>query len=580
MDIYQFLIKKKFFTKEEAIVWQKEVIEKGKTLEELIAAKDATKEVEFFRWKAELLAVPLKGDLSEDIAHDVLSIIPRESADFYKIIPLGLERQNNILVVGMVYPENQQAQEALKFLARQQKLSSQVYLITLSDFKKVFGKYQTAEKEVKQALESLKEEDDLFANEGLVSAGKGDFTRLVEEAPTIKIVSVILRQAVEGDASDIHIEPSRDQLRVRYRLDGVLYSSLMLPKSVHAAVVGRIKILSRLKIDETRLPQDGRFSAKIEQKLVDFRVSTLPTSLGEKVVLRVLDASEGIKGLSELGLTGHNLTLMEKAIKLPYKMILVTGPTGSGKTTTLYSMMKLINNEEVNIVTLEDPIEYFMAGVNQSQVNPDIGYTFVNGLRQILRQDPDIIMVGEIRDEETANLAVQAALTGHLVFSTLHTNSAVGAIARLIDMNIKPFLIPVSLNTVLAQRLVRILCPFCKKKVALGGELKKYVAEKIEPLPPAEKVRASQVIAEMVVFQAVGCAKCNNSGYGGRLGIFESLEINDDLAELILNKSGEREIFALARQQGMFTIEEDGILKALEGITSLEEVIRTTAENF
>jgi len=334
-----------------------------------------------------------------------------------------------------------------------------------------------------------------------------------------------------------------------------------------------------LKIDETRLPQDGRFSIKIEQKLVDFRVSTLPTSLGEKVVLRVLDASEGIKKLSDLGLAGHNLILMEKAIKLPYKMILVTGPTGSGKTTTLYSMLKLVNNEEVNIVTLEDPIEYFMAGVNQSQVNSDIGYTFVNGLRQILRQDPDIIMVGEIRDEETANLAVQAALTGHLVFSTLHTNSAVGAIARLIDMNIKPFLIPASLNTVLAQRLIRLLCPFCKKKTILNGELRKYVSEKIELLPSAEKTRASQAIEEMAVFQAVGCAKCNNSGYSGRVGIFESLEINDDLAELILNKSGEREIFAVARKQGMFTMEEDGVIKALEGITSLEEVMRTTAEN-
>jgi len=542
-------------------------------------AKDAAKEAEFFRWKAEALGVPLRKSLPEDIPHEVLSIIPRESADFYKITPLSVERNNNILAVGMVYPENQQAQEALKFLARQQKLSPQIYLITLSDFKKIFGKYQTAEKEVKQALATLKEEDDLFASEESLTAGKGGFNRLVEEAPTIKIVSVILRQAVEGDASDIHIEPSRDQLRVRYRLDGVLYSSLILPKSVHAAVVGRIKILSRLKIDETRLPQDGRFSIKIEQKLVDFRVSTLPTSLGEKVVLRVLDASEGIKKLSDLGLAGHNLILMEKAIKLPYKMILVTGPTGSGKTTTLYSMLKLVNNEEVNIVTLEDPIEYFMAGVNQSQVNSDIGYTFVNGLRQILRQDPDIIMVGEIRDEETANLAVQAALTGHLVFSTLHTNSAVGAIARLIDMNIKPFLIPASLNTVLAQRLIRLLCPFCKKKTILNGELRKYVSEKIELLPSAEKTRASQAIEEMAVFQAVGCAKCNNSGYSGRVGIFESLEINDDLAELILNKSGEREIFAVARKQGMFTMEEDGVIKALEGITSLEEVMRTTAEN-
>ncbi len=576
MDIYQFLVKKKFFTKEEAAQLKEEVVQTGKTLEDLLAAQGALREAEFFRWKGEALGIPFRKDLPEDISHDILSIIPRESADFYKIMPLGIQ-SSNVLEVGMVYPENPQAQEALKFLVRQQKLASRVYLITLSDFKKNFGKYQAVEKEVKQALESL-EKDITLEDKGAPRANKGEFDRLVEEAPTIKIVSVILRQAVEGKASDIHIEPSRDCLRIRYRLDGVLYPSLVLPLQVHPAVVGRIKILSRLKIDETRLPQDGRFSAKIDQKLVDFRVSTLPTALGEKVVLRVLDATSGAKTLKELGLTGRNYDLMEKAAKLPYKMVLVTGPTGSGKTTTLYSMLHLMNSEEVNIITLEDPIEYFIEGVNQSQVNPDIGYTFANGLRQILRQDPDIIMVGEIRDEETASLAVHASLTGHLVLSTLHTNSAVGAIPRLMDMGIKPFLLAPTLSTVLSQRLVRILCQVCKKEVELSGELKKYVLDKISQLPPAAKEKV-KIGENVTVFQPVGCKKCNNTGYTGRLGVFEVIEMSDGLDRLILDRAGDHELFLEARKQGMLTMEEDGVLKVLAGITSLEEVMHSTSED-
>jgi len=574
MDLYQFLIKKNFFTKEEAAKLKKEVEQGHRTLEELMASKGILKEEDFFRWKAEALNIPFRKDLPEDISRDIFSIIPRESADFYKVIPISINRDTNILEVGMVYPENPQAQEALKFLARQQKLIANVCLVTFSTFKKNFSKYQTVEKEVKQALESL--EQDVFLEDKEASqANKDEFERAVEEAPTIKIVSVILRQAVEGRASDIHIEPCRDCLKVRYRLDGILYPSLTLPLKVHPAVVGRIKILSRLKIDETRLPQDGRFSAKIEQKSIDFRVSTLPTIFGEKVVLRVLDASAGAKTLKELGLTGRNYDLVEKATKLPYKMILATGPTGSGKTSTLYSMLSLMNNEKVNVITLEDPIEYFIAGVNQSQVNADIGYTFANGLRQILRQDPNIIMIGEIRDEETANLAVHAALTGHLVLSTLHTNSAVGVIARLTNMGIKPFLVAPTLSTVLSQRLVRVLCPFCKRKVELSGELEKYVLDKIHHLPLPEKERV-KIERPLTVFQSTGCAKCNNVGYSGRVGIFEVFALNDELAQMIVNKASEYDIFLETRKQGMITMEEDGLLKALQGITTIEEVWRVT----
>jgi len=576
LDIIQFLIKRKFIDKEEAQALKDEAMKSGKAIDEVFAVKNPAREAEFFRLKSEALGIPLRKDLPEEIPHSVLSIIPRESADFYKIIPIAIQDSDNILEVGMIYPESGQAQEALKFLVRQQKLNPQVSLITFSDFKKYFGKYQAVEKEVKQALESL-DKDALLGDKSDLKVSRTDFERLVEEAPTIKIVSVILRQAIEGKASDIHIEPAKESLRVRYRMDGILYSSLLLPLQIHPAVVGRIKILSRLKIDETRLPQDGRFSAKVDNKLIDFRVSTLPTSEGEKVVLRVLDSGGKVNNLADLGLVCRDLAIVQRAIELPYKMILVTGPTGSGKTTTLYAMMNKVNNDTVNIITLEDPIEYFMPGVNQSQVNPDIGYTFASGLRQILRQDPDIIMVGEIRDDETANLAVHAALTGHLVFSTLHTNSAVGVVPRLLDMGVKPFLIPPTISTALSQRLVRVLCPFCKKKIELSGEAKKYVLSVVENFPETAENKP-EIKEPLIVFAPVGCKKCNKTGYSGRIGAFETLEINDAIADLIVNKAGSKEIFQEARKQGMTTMEEDGILKVLNGITSLEEIMQISED--
>ncbi|MDP1993978.1 MAG: GspE/PulE family protein, partial [Ignavibacteria bacterium] len=364
--------------------------------------------------------IPLQKVVVDEISQEALAIIPKEAVEFYKVVPLKINKQKNILEVGMVYPESSQAQEALKFLARQQRLSLNVFLISLSDFKKYFDKFQAPEKEVESALGKLEKEfgsaEDKAIIEDAVGAGNENASnRFIEEAPVIRMVAVILRQAVEGKASDIHIEPTVDNLRVRYRMDGILYSSLVLPLKVHPAIVARIKILSRLKIDENRIPQDGRFSTKIGNKRVDFRVATFPTTLGEKVVIRVLDSNDSLKKLEDLGLVGRNYVVLMKMIKKPYGMILVVGPTGSGKTSTLYTVLRILNKDQVNIVTLEDPVEYFMSGVNQSQVRPEIDYTFSRGLRQILRQDPNIIMVGEIRDEETASLAVNAALTGHLV---------------------------------------------------------------------------------------------------------------------------------------------------------------------
>ncbi|MCD6500491.1 type II/IV secretion system protein [bacterium] len=574
MDLIAQLVKQKKIKRREASKLKAEAKRREMTQEEIILEKKILPEKNLFELKSKLTGFPLRETLPEKIPSKILEIIPRDSVEYYKIAPLSWKKDERVLEVGMIYPENPQAREALKFLTRQQKLQPKIYLISFSYFKKYLEQYRTPKKEVERALERLEEEIKL---ERPKLVKKEEFDRLVEEAPVIKMVGVILRQAVEGRASDIHIEPTRENLRVRYRLDGVLHSSLILPLKVLPAIVARIKILSRLKIDETRIPQDGRFSTKIGEKTIDFRVSTFPTTLGEKVAIRVLDPEEGLKSLAELGLSQRNFEVVQRAIKKPYGMILATGPTGCGKTTTLYALFRILNKEGVNIVTLEDPVEYFIDGINQSQIRPEIDYTFARGLRQILRQDPDIIMVGEIRDTETAALATHAALTGHLVLSTLHTNNVMGVIPRLIDMGVQPFLIPPTLSLAIAQRLVRALCPFCKKKVKLTGEPKRYLLEKIKNLPPkmVEKYKTGK---SLYIYQPKGCKKCNYKGYSGRIGVFEIIEMTDSLAEITLQKPSEKEILREGRSQGMITMEEDGALKVLAGVTSLEEIMRVAEE--
>jgi type IV pilus assembly protein PilB len=567
MDLIKELKKRNILDEKRISAIEKQSERQDKPIEEVIIEKNILPENKLFQIKSQVLKIPLVRVNPEKISPKVLELIPKESANYYKMIPL--EKRADSFRVGMVYPENFQAQEALKFLSRQYKISYEVVLITSSDFKKYLSRYNAPQKEMKQALETLETQ--------IKGEKKGEedeiSDRLVEEAPVIKIVSVILRQAVEGKASDIHIEPSEKNLKVRYRLDGILHSSLLLPLRIHSAVVARIKILSRLKIDETRIPQDGRFTADVADKKIDFRVSTFPTTLGEKVVLRVLDPEKGLKTLEGLGLVDNNLEKLKKASKLPYGMILVTGPTGSGKTTTLYSVLKELNTEKVNIVTLEDPVEYFIEGVNQSQVRPEIGYTFAKGLRQILRQDPDIIMVGEIRDEETANLAIHAALTGHLVLSTLHTNTAADIIPRLIDMGVKPFLIPPTLALGISQRLVRSLCPHCRKKIKATGKVKKFILEAIKKMP--DKIKKQVKIPDpLYIYQAKGCEKCGYKGYTGRTGIFETIEMTDNLTQIIIGTPTKQKILEEAKAQGMITLEGDGALKILKGITSAEEIMR------
>jgi type IV pilus assembly protein PilB len=577
MTLVQELVKRNILDKKKASSLEFEIKNSGKKEEEVILEKKLVSESTLFEVKSENLGIPLKEVLSEDVPFKVLELIPEESAKFYRMIPIG--RTDDLIEIGMVYPENTKAQEALKFLTRQEGLSYKIFLITPTTFNNLLKQYRTLKKEVTKALEALEEEIKVEKVERKAAKplAATDFERLVEEAPISKVVAVMLRHAVEGGASDVHIEPTRDRLKVRFRLDGVLHSSLLLPLRIHQAVVARIKILSNLKIDEMRVPQDGRFSTRIDNQDIDFRVSSFPTTEGEKVAIRVLDPAKGMLDLEELGMVGRNLKVMKEAIQKPYGMILATGPTGAGKTTTLYAILRILNQEGVNIVSLEDPVEYYMEGVNQSQMRPDIGYTFASGLRSVVRQDPDIIMVGEIRDEETANLATHAALTGHVVLSTLHTTNALGTLPRLVDLGIQAYLIPPSLSISLAQRLVRKLCPECKKKVKPPAKIRDMISKELENLPPAIKKEA-KIPTEIFVFEPVGCKKCRSEGYRERIGVFEVLVMTDRLSELILKELSEVSLSEEARIQGMITMKQDGILKVLEGATSIEEVLRVAEE--
>jgi len=552
---------------------EKEALKLGKREEELILERKIISEDSLFELKSKILKVPLKKVKAEEVPADVLELIPEEASVNYKIA--ALSKSDNFIQIGMVYPEDISAQNALRFLASQENFNYQVYLLTPSNLNNLLKQRKNIGAETKKALEELNKEK----GEILEALGKGSLTEIItEEAPIIKMVLVILRHAIEGKASDIHIEPGREKLIVRFRQNGVLHPSLFLPLKVHPSIVARIKILSGLKIDENRVPQDGRFSAKINNIDIDFRVSSFPTLYGEKVEIRVLDPTTGLKSFDDLGLTGRNLEVVKAAIKKPYGLVLFTGPTGSGKTTTQYAMLRILNQESVNIVTIEDPIEYSIAGVNQSQIKPEIGYTFAHGLRQILRQDPNIIMVGEVRDEETASLVINAALTGHIVLSTLHTNSSVGVLPRLIDMGVRPFLIPSTLKVVISQRLVRTLCSHCKIKMRPSEKIRSYLYDKVKSMPAYVK-NELKLKDPLLIYAAKGCEACGLTGYAGRAGLFEVLSMTDEIAELVLGeKLLESSILKAAQKQGMLTMEQEGVLKVLSGQTTIEEIARATEE--
>ena len=570
MTLIEQLKKKGVIDEKRAVSLEYEIKISGKKEEEVILEKQIFAEDLLFELKSKDLKIDLRKVSPEEISPKILELIPQEAIKYYKMIPLV--QKGGILEVGMVYPEDIKAQEALNFLSRREKFAYKIFLITLTTFDNVLKQFKTFRKEVKKALEELESE---LKVQPIVkpSPKEAELQKMVEEAPIIKVVAVILRHAIERRSSDIHIEPTMKELRIRFRIDGILLPRLLVPLKIHPAVIARIKILSNLRIDETRIPQDGRFSVTIAEKNIDFRVSTFPTTLGEKAALRVLDPSEGIKRFEDLGLEGRNFNVVKKIVKRPHGLILITGPTGCGKTTTLYAILNLLNKEGVNIMTLEDPVEYFIKGINQSQTKAEIGYTFALGLRHMVRQDPDIIMVGEIRDEETASLAINAALTGHIVLSTLHTTNAMGVIPRLIDLGVAPFLIPSSLSLTMAQRLARKLCIHCRKKERALPKVKEMILEEIDSLP--QVVRKKVKISDpLMIYTAKGCKKCRWEGYSGRTAIFEVLETTNELSAIILKEPNESVIFKEAQRQGMTTMKQDGILKVLDGIISIEEILR------
>jgi type IV pilus assembly protein PilB len=504
----------------------------------------------------------------------LLKLIPVDAAKMYRFVPIG--ETNNVIEMGIVDPENVQAVDALTFITSKMNKPFKLFIIKASAYNRLLDMYEGLGNEVDQALSELDTEIAGSKDAGVSientktsdSLKPGEEEKIVEDAPIIKIVAVILRHATEGGASDIHIENVGDKVKVRFRVDGVLHTSLVLPLNVYNGVIARIKILAKLRLDEKRKPQDGGFSAKIDGRKIDFRISTMPSYFGEKVVMRILDSQKGVHPLEDIGLSPENLVLIREALQRPYGLILMTGPTGSGKTTTLYSIINELDREEQNIVSLEDPVEYQIAGVNQSQVMPEIGYTFASGLRSILRQDPDVILVGEIRDKETAELAIQAALTGHLVFSTLHTNTAIGAIPRLIDMGIDPYLIAPTLILCMAQRLARRIHPSSKHQIPIDEATKVLIDKQFADLPQEYKDKLN---IGTTMYEAVPSAE-SSSGLKGRIPVFEMFKIDDEMQEIILRKPQEQEIYKLARSRGMLTIREDAIVKSLQGEIPFQEV--------
>ncbi|MDD5290381.1 MAG: GspE/PulE family protein [Patescibacteria group bacterium] len=510
---------------------------------------------------------------------EVINLLPEDLAQNYQMVVFGKESQ--VWKVGLVNPRDLKGQEAVDFLARQLGFQIDYYLISPTSFRQVIKQYSVLKTEIKKALDLAEEKMTKSSKKEQEMSEDEKTEEVIKSAPISQIVSVIIRHGVEGKASDIHIEPFVDKSRVRYRIDGALHTSLVLPKAVHAAIISRIKVMANLKIDETRIPQDGRIRLKVNNNDVDFRISTLPLYDQEKVVMRILDTSSTNFTLEKLGFDGKNLEIISNNIDKPHGMFLVTGPTGSGKSTTLYAVLNILNQEDVNIITLEDPVEYYLKGVNQSQINPDVGLTFAAGLRSILRQDPDVIMVGEIRDNETAELAIHAALTGHIVLSTLHTNDSFGAIPRLIDMHVEPFLLVSTVNVIIAQRLVRKNCEKCKEEYQIPANLVDFVWEEFSKIPKEYIVPELEHIKtkkDMKFYHGKGCPVCASSGYAGRLAIAEVLDMVDKLKQMISSGESLEKVRQEVVARNLCTLQQDGVLKALRGQTTVEEIMRATKE--
>lgn len=574
MSVLDILLQKKLISKADIGEIRKQ-ISSGVLLDDALFAK-GIKTQDILSARGEFLNIPIRSLVGISVPFEILEYIPEESALHYKFVPIGMV--DGTLEVGIVDPDNMEARDALNFLATKKNIPYNIFLISLEDFNKVIEMYKGLTGEVTKALSELETELSAESENIIKKTDKpGQQNKpgeskteavIVEDAPVVKIVATIVRYAVEGEASDVHIEHMRDKIRVRFRVDGILNTSLVLPPQIHSAVVSRIKVLSNMKLDEKRKPQDGRFSARIDGRRIDFRVSTFPAYYGEKVVMRILDQAKGIRTIDNLGFSPRYLEMVKKAISAPYGMILITGPTGSGKSTTLYSLLEEVDRESYNVLSLEDPVEYQIEGVSQSQVRPEIGYDFSSGLRTTLRQDPDIIMVGEIRDKETAQLAVQAALTGHLVFSTLHTNNAAGVIPRLIDMGVDPYLIAPTLILAVAQRLVGAICPQSGQPTKVEGSTKALIERSFADLP---QEYLKEIPFTDTVYKIKPSPECPK-GTRGRMAVFEMFMMDKDIEKAILTNPVESEILKIARKKGMLSIRESAIVKAFEKKIPFEEV--------
>lgn len=564
LSLEDILLKQGFLRPDQVSAIKLESINSGKSVEKIITEHNFVSADKITQARSVLINVPFINLEGRGISAETLNLIPESVARRYTLIPF--DKDNKELSVAMADPLDLQV---VGFIEKKSGMKVKRFLATPEDIGQAI-RDQYSQNLTSEVTSALKE-----VTAGQPQEEEADKAEVIREAPVSNIVTQLLEYAVKSNASDIHIEPQEDQTRVRYRIDGILHEKIILPKKVHDAVVSRIKILANLKLDERRLPQDGRFDFDYGGSKVDLRISTIPTIFGEKVVLRLLPKSQKAPTLEELGLRATSLKNLETQLLRPHGIILICGPTGSGKTTTLYSVLSKLSTTRVNIMTIEDPVEYQIPGVNQVQVNPAIGLTFASALRSFLRQDPNIMLIGEIRDTETAELAIQAALTGHQVFSTLHTNSASGALPRLLDMGMEPFLLASAINAVVSQRILRKICPYCKGPMPAPPEVAENIKQVLGDLLPVSRLSPQ---GGLTVYRGVGCERCGHTGYLGRTGIFEVLVVSINIMNLVLKRSSSNEIEKQAVSEGMITLKQDGYLKALEGETTMEEVLRVAQD--
>lgn len=582
-SVLDILVKQKLINQKKARQILEESLKENKTIEAVIRGNGIVLEDDLVKAEGQFYGLPVAiEDLK--ISTDVVKQFPENLAKTYRIVFFETI-SDKIFKAVTSQPDNPAVYEILDFLKKRNKIEVQLYITTPKIINNILKRYKdvplkrrkpTDSSEVKPEVEKISVAPGELDVGSLITKPIQTIKQLkeiIKSENVPKMVAGILNLASNKKASDIHIEPREKDLRIRYRIDGVLRDIVQINKKFHPPIIARVKISSRMRIDEQRVPQDGRFDVNFKKGTIDIRVSTLPTSQGEKVVMRLLDKTKGIISLEELGLRGRGYDILSKNVKKPYGMILATGPTGSGKTTTLYAILQTINSSEVNIVTLEDPIEYEISGINHCQARSDIGFSFADGLRSVLRQDPNVIMIGEIRDRDTAGMAIHASLTGHLVLSTLHTNDASGAVPRLVDMKIESFLIASSVSCVVAQRLVRRICSKCKQKINLPPQLHSSIVHELKTIP--EKAGIKLNLNSLSFYRGKGCADCEG-GYIGRLGIFEVLPISSEIQKLIVARSSGDLIKAKAIEEGMLTIRQDGFIKASSGETTIDEVLRVT----